>query len=241
MANLTATDRADGTGADFDITGVVGTATLYTAQYRGDVAKNPYVVQVATPTDGIQTVALANGSYSAVVVDGSGPAPPVGIRVTDGNEGIHFRFMEAVRDFVINMNLTSFPTDPSRFVTIKRPCNTFDELKAAVGEDIDGVFFWRRTESNPRIDLNTERIVEYPVEMVRIRSNKADKRPDDPWTGIRQQIIQAMAVQCPIPSVVEASIVNIRPGVLYDNMDSLNLDSQSLQFVAQVWLQGDFT
>lgn len=243
MATLTIVDQKDGSGALVSISGITGTAVLSTAYYRGDVVNNLFVNQITTAVDVVdQLVAFPVGSHIAVITDDTGPKVS-GFRVTDAEEGIHHRCLTAIRDFLIAMNLPSFPTDSTKFKVHKKPLNTFEELVAVAGDNIQGVHLWKRPEEFPRVGNNRDWDVTYPIEMVLVRSNRMDNRAiaanrggsDTDWTYDRERILRAIG-ECPLEEVPEVFVVDVQPGTLYGNDTNLGVDSQSLKFLCRSYV-----
>ncbi|MEM1225908.1 MAG: hypothetical protein AAGJ40_09425 [Planctomycetota bacterium] len=234
MATLTITDRADGTGADFSVAGVVGTATVYVSRYAGDIASNPFSVVITTAVDVTgQAVTLAEGGYSAVVVDGSGPSPPVGFRVTDGTDGLHEQCLKGIREHVIALNLPSFPADDTKHKLHKRPRNTITELTAWAGAgrknqaNIEGVHYWMRPERVRQVH-NQRHEIEYRIEFVLVRSRNMSNVVDGDWTHDRERFIESFPL-CPLPQIPEVHTVLFFPGIIYSDMDGqTDLDAQSM-------------
>lgn len=231
MATATTIDRKDGTGIGLTLAGVAGTASVYAAKYQGDVSANVFSLVYSTTIDVTnQTVALPVGSHTVVVVDDGGPSPPVSIRVTDGSFGIHHRCLYAVTDHVKALNLVSFPTDPNRYVILKRPSDTFAELKEAVGDDIHGCFFWNIEETVPKIGTNSEKDLAYVVQLVLVRSNQMSNRVDADWTKDRETLLKSFG-KCPLPEVGDGVYsVDLYPGTLYSREKTPGVDVQGYQF-----------
>jgi hypothetical protein len=234
MAEIAVVDNKDGTGATFTITNVVGTASLYTAGYFGNVATNTFVKHFDTALDRVQSVSIPVGSYAAVVVDGAGPAAPVGFRVTDGNLGFHEKCLREIRNHMMGLNLSSFPTDPGKYKLHKRPANSYLELKDVCGSNILGVHFWKRPEQRPVIGTNTEWDISYVIEMVLVKSNQLSNLSDSNWTLDRERILRSFGI-CPLPAIPEIFLVEFYPGVLYNDVADVGVDAQAIQFYCRMY------
>lgn len=234
MAIFTVTDKKDGSGATFVITGVTGTAKLYVSHYSGNVDRNCFEAKITTVVDVTQDVAFPIGVYNAVLVDEGGPVPPVTFRVTDDDIGFHEKCLNAMRDHIMALHLSSFPRDPEKYKLYRRPINTFSDLREAAGQDIHGVHFWKRPEERPIVGTNSEWDIAYVVEYVLVASSKLSNKTDYLWTLDRERILRSFGV-CPLPAVPEVFTVEVYPGVLYqDNVDP-GVDCQAMQFHCRMY------
>ena len=177
MANLTITDQKDGTGAQIQLQNISGgIGVVVVAKYNADVANNPFETVYSGPaTDYVQP--FETGSYVAIALDSGFPSPPVSFRVTDGTKGTHFECLEAVRQYVLGLSLETYPSDTRKHKIHKRPSNSIQELRDAVGDDVWGCHYWMREETR-QPNHNVDEIVTYPIELVMIRSNKHSNIPN---------------------------------------------------------------
>lgn len=225
MGSIAITDRANGTGINATVTGLVGTGRLYVSGFAVDLASREFTLARTFSQNETATIALQNGPYFAVFTDDAGIQSPFSFRVTDGVLGVHERCLQAIRELVLSLALPGVPTDPSLHKTHKRAIRS----RAEFGAKLEGVHYVKSSETR-QPSTNMSNTVIFPIEMIYMRPKSGDNTSSDSWTTMRELIGKSFP-RCPLANVNEVYEVRVAPGPLYGAFDgSTELDVQSLTF-----------
>ncbi|WP_417744842.1 hypothetical protein [Rosistilla oblonga] len=181
---------------------------------------------------GSVTVTLDAGPYYASVLNDGTFYGPVPFRVTDGDSGHHWQVAEAVRRFVLSLNLPGMTADPDLHRIHKLPLRSMVELSNAAKDGIEGVHYWPIAETVGAGD-NNRSDVGYPVQIAWVKSNLRRLSVNSEWLIARERLRNSMGV-CPLPDAPFVHSVEVRPMTLYsDEAFDLSVDLQSLIFVGR--------
>lgn len=214
MVAIAFTDSGNGSGGSMAITGTGGVScAVHVSQFHGSNARRPFVVRATRIGDGVSTVAIPNGCYIAFALTSTGEASePISFRVTDGTDALYYRFLEAVREFVLSLELPGVTTDPEAHVIAKIGARLLEVVSNAKDECV----YYIPTQESFRYMDNAYVSVAMPVNVVIIRRS-ASKLKD----GLRNIMIAredlnlAFGVS-PLPDLPEVHTVDVRPGPVTD-------------------------
>lgn len=232
---LEVVNKYDGT-ADFILGSVGGSVKVYASKYTDSTF--PVNELFSASTNGTTNVPLDSGPYIAIATSGSGSSDPVMFRVSNGETGLAYEVLQTFRNHLISLSLESFPTDPDKYRTYKRPKNSFKELLEANDgstKNVLGVHIWLREEERPLIATNSERDLTFVVEYVLVKSNQLNNFPDSNWTYDREKVFRSFG-SCPLSGVEEVYSVNCYPGTLYQTDETMGIDANAMQvhFTARI-------
>ena len=210
---LTAVDNGDDTGGSVSLADNAGTASIYLSRFMGTNASRAFTLAGTIVDNGsLSLPSLETGPYLAVAVNGSEIATPVGFRITDGAESLHYRLMQAVREYVMSLALPNVSADPERHVLCKLPYRPDLELDVDSHHEVAVMYFPRPETYSPA--SNQEDQVAYSVQVLLVRNlgqnlfkGLADLLKD------RQLLGQSLSV-CPLPDVPELHTVQVQPGAV---------------------------
>jgi hypothetical protein len=210
---LTAVDNGDDTGGLISLTDNVGTASVFVSRFTGTNASRAFVLAGTILNNGtLNLPALETGPYLAVAVNGAEIASPLGFRITDGSKALHYRMMEAVREYVMSLALPNVSEDPERHVLCKLPYRPDLELEVDAHHEVAIMYFPKPETYTPASNMEDQ--VAYSVQVLLVRNlgqnnfkGLADLLKD------RQLLGQSLSV-CPLPDLEEIHTVQVQPGVV---------------------------
>jgi len=208
---LTAVDNADGTGGSISVTDNVGTASIYVSRFTGTNASRAFVLAgTVLDEDTLLLPDLENGPYFGIGVNGADISLPLGFRITDGVDALHWRLLEAVREYVMSLVLPNVSADPERHAIVKLPYRPDMELAVDTHNEMAVMYFPKPETYQPA--NNEEDSVAYSVQVLLVRNvgqslfkGLADLLQD------RQLLGQSLSV-CPLPDLEEIHTVQVNPG-----------------------------
>lgn len=213
---LTATDNGDGTGASVTLSGSSGTSTIWLSRFAGTNAQRAFLnVGTIVGNGTLSLPGIASGPYLVTATNGTSAATPVGLRVTDSSKPKHLRCLEAVREFVIALNLPQVSTDPADHLICKLPYRPDLQFDFAGRPDISAakivVMYFPRPETAQTADVN-HNTVDYGVQVLFIR-----KIPQKLIEGlptlldIREKMLSSLSIS-PLPDFQCIYDVYVTPG-----------------------------
>lgn len=210
---LAAVDNGDNTGGSVSLTDNIGTASIFLSRFAGTNASRAFVL--AGTIDGIGTLDLPDletGPYFAVAVNGSSVAPPLGFRITDGTDALHFRMMQAVREYVMSLALPNVASDPDRHVLCKLPYRPDLELDVDEHHEVAVMYFPKPETYTPA--NNQEDQVAYSVQVLLVRNvGQSNFRGLSDLLMDRQLLGQSLSI-CPLPDLEAIHTVQVQPGAI---------------------------
>lgn len=223
-------DREDGTGADVTLDVGIDSAdvTVYVARYTGAWDELAFATAGTNTSSSEIALPLATlGSYVAAFVHSGVPAGVFGFRVTDGENALHVRCLNAIRDHVVALALPGFPAE-EKHVIHTRPRYSLRELGGDPSDYI-GVHYWPLEERRTVADNVRDEVI-YPVQIAFVRGNGGGLAIDNDWF-LAREILSKSFPGCPLPAVYDINEVRVVPAAINDPSGaSLNLDLQSLIF-----------
>ena len=140
--DITGLESGDEPGGSISLTDNVGTASIYLSRFTGTNASRPFVSAGTIAGNGsLALPSLETGPYLAVAVNGAEVATPVGFRITNGAEALHYRLLMAVREYVISLALPNVSSDPDRHVPCKLPYRPYLELDIDSHHEVAVMYF----------------------------------------------------------------------------------------------------
>lgn len=214
MVAIAFADSVDGSGGTFTISGSGGLPVeVHVSQFHGSNARRDFVVRATRTGDGTAAVAIPNGCYIAFVLTSTGQAStPISFRVTDGTDALYYRFLEAVREFVLSLNLPGVSSDPEQHVIAKIGAKLLSVLENVKGEC---VYYIPTQESFGYAD-NAYVSVSLPVNVVIIRSSAHTLKAGMRDIMIAREDINNSFGISPLPDLPEVHTVDVRPGPVTD-------------------------
>lgn len=210
---LTAVDNGDNTGGSLSLTGNAGTASIYTSRFTGTNASREFSLAGTIEDNGsLSLPSLVTGPYFAVAVNGSSIAAPLGFRITDGADALHYRMMEAVREYVMSLALPNVSSDPDRHALVKLPYRPDLELDVDEHHEMAVMYFPKPETYSPA--NNQEDEVAYSVQVLLVRNvGQSTFRGLSDLLMDRQLLGQSLSV-CPLPDLEEIHTVQVQPGAV---------------------------
>jgi hypothetical protein len=234
MTAITFTDSQDGTGGTITVSGTGSGATnkLWISRFLGSNTNRSFVLEGTRTGNGTIAVAESVGAYLAVLesTDGSSVdlSEPLCFRVTNGEDPLHWKVTEAIRQFILSAALPGLPTNPELHVAVK--------LGARLEEVIKGnpscVYYVPTSEQYEYLD-NMTTTVRYPVVMVlNIQSKQSLTQNLKNILAMRQHAGLGFEA-CALPDVPEVHTVEVEPGGVIDPSKwALNYDVSVMTFTA---------
>jgi hypothetical protein len=212
---LTAVDHGDNTGATLSVTSNSGTASVYVSRFMGTNASRAFVLGgTIVGNSNLVLPSLIPGPYVAAAVNAVPQiSAPIFFRVTSEVEALHFRILEAVREYILSLALPSVSTDPDDHVVVKLPYRPEKELSIDTNTDCCAYYF-PKAETYTGAN-NEDDTVSYSVQVLLAR-----KIGSKLFQGLqtmlkdRQLIGQSMS-RVPLQDVCEVHTVEIQPGAIY--------------------------
>jgi hypothetical protein len=228
---LQAIDFADGSGGELQLSGNTGTAQVFVSRFIGTNASRQFTLAGELTGDGTLTLADAElGPYLAVAVNGSQLAGPIAFRLSDGAAPMHYRCLEAVREYVMSLSLSSVSANPDDHVICKLPYRPDMELNIPKEVGDCKVMYFPRTESRTPAD-NERDTVTYTVQVLLVR-----KLGHRLFMGLpellanRQRINESMSWEG-LPDLPEIYAVSVEPGaIVLPEQWKLSYDCSTLVF-----------
>jgi hypothetical protein len=211
---LTATDHGDDTGATLTLAGNTGAASVFVSRFTGTNASRSFsLAGTITDNGDLALPDLETGAYIAVAVNGSDVSLPVGFRVTDGTDALHFRCLEAVREYVLSLNLPQTSINPDDHVIVKLPYRP--DLQLDFNSDATSYccLYFPKAETVDGGD-NDYLSVDYGVQVVFARKIGQQLVKGLPTLlNVRELILESFSVS-PFPDLPSIHTVNVVPGAL---------------------------
>lgn len=212
---LTASDHGDGTGATLSVSSNSGTASVYVSRFLGSNASRSFVLGGTVAGDGdLELADLENGPYVAVASNAVPEiSPPIFFRVTDGTEALHYRCLEAVREYVMSLSLPKVSVDGDDHLIVKLPYRPDLELNVESSTDCCVMYFPKPETYAPA--SNEDDTVAYLVQVLLIR--KLGQRLVEGLPSMlktRELMGQSMSI-CPLPDLDEIHTVEVQPGAIF--------------------------
>lgn len=210
---LTASDNEDGTGAVLTLAGGSGTVSIYTSRFMGTNDSRAFVLSGTIEDAGDLSLELDTGPYLALAVGAAEVSAPITFRVSDGVDALHWRCMEAVREYVLGLALPSVSTDPDDHVLCKVPYRP--DMTLSIRENTDcSVMYFPRAETVRDAD-NERNSIDYGVQVLLIRKI-GQKLVAGLQTMLlqRQRITESMSLS-PLPDLEEIHTVRVEPGAVF--------------------------
>lgn len=231
-AEISFVDKQDGTGVEITVTNLVDTPlVVHIAGFDGYVSQ-PFAVAATFNADGTQTIAMDNGPYQSIVTENGSPVGIYNFRVSNSWQATHYRCLVALRNYVLALSLPLYPSSPAAHKLHKRPIDTRKEFEKLVSgaknkKKLFGVHYFANAE-NRRPGTNRSQFVEYPIQIVVVRTTGGSNVPESDWMLSRQILSRALHATA-LPGVPEIHTATVRPLSLYHEVDSrLHVDLQSL-------------
>ena len=234
MTAITFSDSANGTGGTITVSGTGSGATnkLWISRFLGSNTNRSFVLEGTRTGNGTIAVAESVGAYLAVLVSTDGAtvevSEPLCFRVTDGEDPLHWKVAQAIREFIIAAALPGLPTNPELHVVTKL-CARLEEV---VKSNPACVYYVPTSESYEYLD-NMTSTVKYPVVMVLNMESKQS------LTGKLKDILAMRQYgglgfeACALPDVPEVHTVEVEPGGVIDPAKwALNYDVSVMTFTA---------
>lgn len=211
---LKATDNGDNTGARLEVTGNSGTASIYVSRFAGTNASRAFTLAGTIVGDGYLDSAIATGPYVGLAVNATPElSEPIFFRVTNGAESLHWRIMEAVREYILSLALPAVSVDPDDHVLVKLPYRASTELNIENSLDTC-VYYFPKPETYDGAN-NEDDTVSYLVQILLIRKAAAGSLVKGLRDMLmdRQLIGQSMSLS-PLEDACEVHTVHIQPGAV---------------------------
>lgn len=212
---LTAVDHGDDTGATLSVTSNGGTASIYVSRFAGTNATRSFVLGgTIVGDDDLVLPLLVPGPYVAVAVNAVPElSAPIFFRVTSEVEALHFRILEAVREYIMSLALPSVSTDPDDHVVVKLPYRPEKELSIELNTDCQ-VFYFPKAETYTGAN-NEDDTISYSVQVLLARKiGRKIIQGLESMLKDRQLIGQSMS-RVPLQDVCEVHTVEVQPGAIY--------------------------
>lgn len=208
---LSATDNADGTGAVLSLSGGnVGDASVYVSRFAGTNDSRAFTLAGTITDDSTLSADLETGPYLAFAVNGAAASDPITFRVTDGTDALHWRCMQAVREYILSLALPSVSTDPDNHLLCKLPYRP--DLNLDIENNVDcAVMYFPKAETVRDAD-NERNTIDYGVQVLLIR--KIGKKLTQGLEAMlmqRELLTESMTL-CPLPDLDDIHTVNVVPG-----------------------------
>ena len=234
MTAIAFTDSQDGTGGTITVSGTGAGATnkLWISRFLGSNSNRSFALEGTRTGNGTIAVAEAVGAYLAVLQSTDGLtmalSEPLCFRVTDGEDPLHLRIAQAIREFIIAAALPGLPTNPELHVVTKL-CGRLEEV---VKTNPSCVYYVPTSESYEYLD-NMTTTVKYPVVMVlNIKSGQSLTANLSNLLAMRQHAGLGFEA-CPLTDVPEVHTVEVEPGGVIDPAKwALNYDVSVMTFTA---------
>lgn len=218
MAVVAFSDNQNGTGGVFTISGgsVSDVHTVWVSQFHGRNSGRTFVT--AGTRTGNGTVAWSNngGCFVGHVSSINGVtltlSSPITFRVSDGSISLYERFLIAMREYVLSLNLTGVAADPEKHLICKQGA----KLQALLQTGSECVYYVPTAEAFSGAD-NSYASVALPVNVILMT-----KAGSTMVTGLsdillaREELHNAL-MAVPLPDLGgEIHTVDVKPGVAFD-------------------------
>ena len=229
MASVAISDLGDGSGATAVVSGTAGAPwILYTSRIPCGYRQVAFEATSSGTGDSTVTLELSTGPYLCVLACDGVPSGPKPFRVTDEDQGTHYKCLAAIRDMILTLAIPLVPRDEARHKLRKVPAFTIKDF----GENPEGVHYWMLPERPMYADNGHERTI-YPVQVAFVQGNLMESAPDYRWT-LGRQLARLHATGKALPGAPEIDVVTVLPGVLYpEDAFAQSLDQHSLIFECQ--------
>lgn len=212
---LTATDNGDDTGGSIAVSGNAGTASIYVSRFLGSNASRAFTLAGTVVGNG--TLSLPGLELGPHIALGINAVPdmsvPVFFRITDGVEALHYRCLEAVREYIMSLALPTVSNDPDDHVVVKMPFRPDLELNIETSTDCC-IMYFPKAETYTGAN-NEEDSVAYSVQVLLIRSIGQRLFQGLPAMLKDRELIGQSMSMSPMPDLEEIHTVQVQPGAVY--------------------------
>lgn len=242
MVELTFTDKQDGTGGLFTISGTTGSAqnTLLMSRYHGSETQREFAVVGSRTGNGTVTFNGPAGCYMAHVASTNGTvldlSTPKIVRVTDGAMSLYERVLEATREYVLSLGLVGVSPDPDWHIIAK----TGAKLNEALKGSNEAVYYLPTKEEIDGRD-NLYMSVMFPVEVVIYSKTAATLYRGLPdLLRAREELLNSFR-SIPFDAVPEIHTVDVEPGMVVDPHSwGSGMEVSSMRFLCRSEQSGIF-
>lgn len=234
MTAITFTDSQNGTGGTITVSGTGAGATnkLWISRFLGSNTNRSFVLEGTRTGNGTIAVSESVGAYLAVLESTDGVtvdlSEPLCFRVTNGEDPLHWKVAQAIREFIIAAALPGLPTNPELHVITKLGA----KLEEVVKGNPSCVYYVPTSEQYEYLD-NMTTTVKYPIVMVlNIKSGQSLTANLKNLLAMRQYGGLGFEA-CALPDVPEVHTVEVEPGGVIDPSKwALNYDVSVMTFTA---------
>lgn len=236
MAVIAFSDNGDATGGVFTISGgsVSDVHTVWVSQFHGRNSGRTFVT--AGTRTGNGTVAWTNsggcfiGHVSSINGVTLSLSSPIAFRVTDGSISLYERFLEALREYVIALNLAGVSADPEKHLISKQGA----KLQALLQTGSECVYYVPTAESFGGLD-NAYASVALPVNVVIMTKAGSTLRTGLSGMLLSREELHNALMAVPLPDLGgEIHTVDVKPGVAFDPQQwAAGYDVSVLTFVGR--------
>ena len=221
MAELYYIDAATGAGGFALIQGSApgDTHTVWVSRYAGGIRNDLYQNAGTQAGDGQLPITLGPGPYHGFLQTINGGvqsfSAPIGFRVQDGMQAIHFRLALALKDFVLGLSIPGVPDSEDMHVVAKVGAKLEAVMREANANQKEAVYYIPVSESYTPHDNGFDS-VQYPVVVILI--SKSGQRLYDGLQEILRwrQLMHANMGRCAQLGMPEIHSMDIRPGAVVD-------------------------
>lgn len=236
MAVVTFVDDRDGTGGVFTISGGGSSDvhTIWVSQFHGMNSGRTFV-SAGTRT-GNGTVAWTNsggcfiGHVSSLNGSTSTLSNPISFRVTDGSVSLYERFLMAMREYVLSLNLAGVASDPERHVITKYGA----KLDAMLAQGSECVYYIPTAEVFGGLD-NAYASVQLPVNVIVMTKTASTLSSGMSGLLLSREEMHNAFMAVPLPDLGgEIHSVDVKPGMAFDPKGwAQGYDVSVLQFIGK--------
>lgn len=203
---------ATGTDVAFTVSSNPGTATVKVSRFLGTNESRSFTDVATIVGDGSSTVSgMTAGAYLAVAVSGSTISEPITFYARNESDALHWRCLEAVREYILSLGLKHVSANPDDHVIVKLPYNP--DMELALDRDLTDhcVMYFPKTEDVN--DANNEfNSVDYGVQVLLVR--KIGKKLTVGLKSllmVREHLVESLTIS-PFPDLPEIHTVRVVPG-----------------------------